>query len=84
MNNIGMSKIYHSTVKNDETWGEIDQSMKIISNAEWFSSEANTKTSNIGKVSAFHKKQKDLSSQILNQTDYAGYAKLSSKQINTE
>jgi len=56
MNNIGMSKIYHSTVKNDETWGEIDQSMKIISNAEWFSSEANTKTSNIGKVSAFHKK----------------------------
>ena len=54
-----MSKIYTTpSLKIDET----DRSMKIVSNAFWYSSEANNKPSNVGKVDAFQMRMKDLSS----------------------
>ena len=47
-----MSKINTLAIQNDNQH-EIDRSMKIVSNAFWYSSEANIKPSNIGKINAF-------------------------------
>jgi hypothetical protein len=69
------------TVAKKAKWNE---SEKLVSNATgWISQENMKKTTNCGGVDAYRQKQNQLTSNVLEQTDYSAFEPMSKKQLNT-
>lgn len=61
-----------------------DAAERIYPSTEWTSNAARSVPSNVkGKISAYDRKQKDMQgNNVLDKTDYSGYAQLRSKNVD--
>lgn len=55
---------------------------RYIGNASWNSINASKRPTNVGNINAFQKRQKEQTSQVLEQTDYSHFTPLTSRKVD--
>ena len=78
----GIQKAYGKYDNNDNDTKAAAPAERYIGNASWNSISASKRPTNVGNINAFQKRQKEQTSQVLEQTDYSHFTPLTSRKVD--